>query len=103
MGRQRGGLDLKTAKALLVTALKMATGEPEDGEGISRIDVVGTFDDDEKANLNLLQYLMREQEEVPVDQTSRRMLYADRRVGIAKAFETRRTELERRFVRKQRG
>lgn len=101
VGNRKEGFNLQWAKTMLRNLYSQAKELATGGEQrIERIDVIGTFDDDAKANLNLLQFLMREESDVPVNRKTRRMMYADRKLGIADAWDKRQPQLDRMFRRR---
>lgn len=97
MGHESGGLDLSWSKRLLAEAWRKAKEWAGTDKRVERIDVVGTFDDDEKAKLNLLQFLMREDVAVKTSRRNRRAPYGERRSGIIEAWGRRASQLERMF------
>jgi len=104
MGQVRGdGLPIREARTLLRESfnwfMRQAAG---DNERSGRIDVVGTFDDESRAEMNLLEYVMRETVEVEIDPDSKRVLYGSRHGGVEEAWERRRAALERMFPARRR-
>lgn len=97
MGRKRGSLSVPAVVDSAKKFLKWATGKVAGEEQVESIKVHGTFDDDSEAKINLLEYRLVENADVPVDARSRRLLYDNRRTAIREAFDRRRAELERMF------
>lgn len=100
MGREKGSLPLKWAKQFILAAYERSKSYVTGQAKVERIDVIGTFDDEAAAKLNLLEYFMTEEVEVESDPKTKRMSYVHRQSGIEEAWKRRLATLERMFARR---
>lgn len=100
VGHSPSPLDPRAVLESAKTFLKWAKGTIDGGaqskgEVVEALKVVGAIDSDTTEELNLLEFKMTEEEDVPVDKKTKRLLYADRKKVLRSAFDRRQKELKR--------
>jgi hypothetical protein len=92
MGFKRGTLPVKEVVAAAKRFYRWATGTASPEADIEKITVIGTYDDDSHAEMNLLEYNMFEEISVALDK-DRRLPYASRRSALREVWGRRASQL----------
>lgn len=95
MGHERGSLPLRAAIESAKKFFRWAEGRGE--AQVDTVKVIGTFDDDSPADIDLLAFRMVETHDVEPDRRSRRLLYGDRKAALRAAFNHRKGQLNNLF------